>query len=337
MFTSDTVFCFLPGVHYIKAKLRPFHWFAVVRNVVNITFVGVNSTGEFLSTENPAIQSAIVCGGGTVSANAGIAFINVTDLSIVGLQFESCGAVIPQSVLQEIYTTQTKSTHSIGALKTALFLANVQSFAMINTVVVASYGYGIFGINVVGSLNSVLFSRNNYRAYYLERKCYCANRLELHCRGGNALFLFQDPASESQRDRGTRRLEIKNTSFYYGVNLCNSNHHPSYVHSGGGFGVILSQSSYRAEVILDTVHAEGNSGENGGNMYFFISDVVENSSVRIQHSYIGHGNEIIASHIYGKGAGIMLMYGELPSRTERSSITQLNTFTVMNIAQYLTT
>lgn len=330
VFISDTVFCFLPGFHYIKVKNRPFHWFIVIRNVVNITFVGVNATGELLNTENPAILSAIACGGGSVSANAGIAFINVTNLSLVGLQFQSCGAVIPQSVLLEIYSIQTKPTHSIGALKTALFLANVQSFSMMNTVVVASYGYGIFGVNVVGSLNSVSFNRNNYHAYYHEPRCYCTNPLELHCRGGNALFLFQDPANESQCDGEIYRLEIKNASFYHGVNLCNYDDHPSYIHSGGGFGVILSQSCYRTEVILDTVHAEGNSGESGGNMYFFISEIVDNSSVRIQHSYIGHGNVIFANHIYGKGAGIMLMYGEVPLRIERSSITQLNNFTVMN-------
>ena len=151
-------------------------------------------------------------------------------------------------------------TPSYGIPSASLYFFGINSLVLEGVSVHSSYGYGIFGVNVAGTLNSVSFNRNNYHSYSHEPRCYCATPLELHCRGGNALFLFQDPANESQCDGEIHRLEIKNASFYHGVNLCNYNDHPSYVHSGGGFGVILSQSSYRTEVILDTVHAEGNSG-----------------------------------------------------------------------------
>ena len=281
VFSSNTIFCFLPGYHFLERT--PNHWFTAIKHVSNVTFVGVNATGELFSEENLSPRSAIVCGG-SVSANRGIAFINVSKLSIIALQIQSCGAIFPSSVLNKIYTSQIKSTHPIGKFKAALFMANVKSFITVNTVIVNNFGYGMFGINAVGSLTSVSFIRNNYYAYHYEPRCYCTRPSDLHCRGGNALFLFQDFASESQCPEGTNLLDIKNASFYYGVNLCNSGKFPSYIHSGGGFGVILSQACYRVAVTLDSVHAEGNSGVNGGNLYFFIAETVHNSSVRIQYT-----------------------------------------------------
>ena len=109
-------------------------------------------------------------------------------------------------------------------------MANVKSLTMVNTVIVNSFGYGMFGINAVGSLTSVSFIRNNYYAYYYEPRCYCTRHSDLHCCGGNALFLFQDFASESQCPEGTNLLDIKNTSFHYGVNLCNSDKFQSYLY-----------------------------------------------------------------------------------------------------------
>lgn len=134
LFTDDTSFFFLPGIHALSKS-------TVIQNVTDIAL---------MAHDEPA---TIKCGN-----SSGLIFQDVHDILLANLSFVSCGQSLPPSLQRDGETAQA-----------ALAFGQVTHLLLDSISVNLSSGYGLLGHCVHGNftvINSV-FSHNNGSAQYL--------------------------------------------------------------------------------------------------------------------------------------------------------------------------
>ena len=286
VFSTNSIVVFLRGQHV--PNVAAFH---TIRDVENLTLLGspdrIASDGQLA---RPA--SEILC----TSSRFAMAFVNVSRLTLTNITFSGCGTNITSELANEALPVQTR-VHFIGPeLKAALLLINVRSFRMAQCSVLDSYGYGLLGINVLGTdslVTSCIFLNNNGYTVGLDRCSHSPRNLfddVTACSGGNALFVFEDFA-ECPTTSLQYSLTVQNSVFALGVNGFGENLPDTFLTRGGtGLGVVLAQSSYGVDVTVDTVASYGNTALIAANLYVAIYQMVDNSTVWVRNSEIQNAN-----------------------------------------------
>ena len=283
---SDTTVIFLDGRHDIDTGgLIP------IRDVSSLEFRAV----KFAS---------ISCKNST-----GFAFLNVSDLSISGITFHSCGARVGAIIAREIlhdYTSASQLFCMSERQQVAVLFANVFNLTLALFTVENSTGYGLLAFNILGIsvIKNSNFSFNNY--YTLSSQvCVLHPKLETiqDCIGGNALFIFSEHNIIECNINQTHILLIENSTFSYGVDLTGIarkiKHCPNdnVVFGGAGIGAKIAPASYKLEIILDGVYSVGNNADSGPNMNFQTFDFVQHFTLTIQNSICGLGNALWSKHL----------------------------------------
>ena len=295
---SNTTIIFFRGEHSLSRNLS-------FRNINNLMLLGYART------------SVISCMEG-IATGSTIAFVNITNMTINGLNITNCGTEIGEQLSSDAMFLQTRSVHIFDErLKVAIFLINIRSPTIVSTIIERSVGYGLLAVNVLG--NSIIydsvFAENNYRTN--TTKCWNATLTTdtaIECQGGNALFLFTDTRECLPPVNFT--LTIISSVFARGLDLATGQYSYKYIGSSGGLGVILSQLDYGVKVDIINVLSILNTAKRGANLYIRIHNTVINSSIHIMRCLSTGGNVLYRPlttesffDTFGNFAGLYFIHG----------------------------
>lgn len=154
--------------------------------------------------------SVVKCDGGILSNNRGFSFHNVTNLTIVGIEFEGCGAVLNDSIIGLAGT----SAFSIGLCQPSVLQFTLcNNLALHNIHISKYYGYGIM---VLDCYETVLMSNVTVTESYNQ---HCSISIANCTRGSGILLMYNgdfNPVSNFTM------LHILNSSIYSNKDTINS-------------------------------------------------------------------------------------------------------------------
>ena len=285
--TSNTTVHFLPGTHTVRDRVTTA---AVVHNVSNLTLTG-SCSGD--------------CPPATVKCDVNFSFIftDVSSLQMSNIAFIGCGAVVPRKLSDYVYNIWSSlqaNTSGIFQLKlgtkAALAFGNIHSLTLRNVTVMKSRGYGILGLNLLGSSTIVnsQFLQNNYQTRFLP---HCNNSLnnwnEATCEGGNAMFLFYDNTPNCPKTNSTYlhySLAVYNSNFAHGIDL-SAEVSPRQQSRASGLVVIMSHRTYYLSIELHNISLFENRGNVASG---FIHDFgIIPSNIQVTDSNFHHQKELL--------------------------------------------
>ena len=325
----------LPNITFEKCLINPMLCF---RNDCNVNFdSGVHHVLQLDYTGMCVIQNvrnlSLEGKDGTVidcAKRASFGFINVSVLNITDIHFTNCGVNITEKIPQLINKTVVLPLTLQPDQKIGIFLLNVLHLFLNNVEIYNSLGYGLLGINLLGTsiIENCFFTKSNYEML----KKYANNTLDCFdpenlgkCNGGNAFFIYADllknDAIQHQVDANSLTLLRANAS--EGVNLVNGlsqqNHsyNPSSIHnlvSGGGISLLLLQVNFTVNFALKNSFSTSNVGFTGANIYINVFYYVLNSSISVDNVEILLGNDLlidrVATFVHAcYGGGMYYEYG----------------------------
>ena len=302
-FTSNTTVLFPPG----DLNTGQVEEFVVVRGIKNIHLLGsVTNTNVHCLNE------------------VGLAFFDVTNLSITRIQLHNCGRLLPMDLLPSVLgigTTLEKvhmgwtddniyNTIPNTTIATSLFLGKVFNTQISYLVVNGSRGFGLSCFNIFGESkisNSKFVNSNiNYDP---------SNCSEHSCVGGNVFLAFED---NPRNYRGlVFELTVTNTHVSHGFNVeslaLHSNHHSDveFTPSGGLTIMVLHQLSYILRVTVNNSTIDSNSSPQGANCALLVQDHPGNYfRISISQTYISNGNTKRIGYFFGpvKAGGLYISY-----------------------------
>ena len=138
-FTSNTTVVFPPGYHEVSTEGQ-----LVIHDVNNISLVGDNNE-----------RTMIKCVG-----QFGLAFINITNLTVSKLSFSMCGA--PMSNASQLPTNLSEILYVRTAPIISIYLVGVTNLTATEFGISHSKGMGLLGVNTFGisSIQQTVFVNN---------------------------------------------------------------------------------------------------------------------------------------------------------------------------------
>lgn len=324
-FTSNTTILFPPG----DLNTGKVEEFVVVRGIKNIHLIG------------SATISNIHC-----LNKVGLAFSDVTNLSITRIQLHNCGRLLPMDLLHGVLgigTTLEKinigwtedtiyNTIPNTTFATSLFLAEVFNTNISQLVINGSRGFGFSCFNMFGQSTISHSKFVNSNVNYDPSNCS-----EHSCAGGNVFIVFED---KSQNYRGLLfDLTITNTYVSYGFNVeslaLHSNDYSDIqlTPSGGLTVMVLHQLSYILKVSMNNSTIDSNSGPQGANCALLVHDHSGNYfRISISQTYITNGNTDRSEYFFGpvKAGGVYISYVLEDFKSSRTPKGHKNVISISN-------
>lgn len=286
--TSHTTLQLQPGAH----RLRERELQRSSRRE-KISIMGTTEETVLLSCEN----------------NAGLAFVNVSGLTISNITITGCGLSHQalnaslahlEEILSLFYVIPT-------GLRIGVLIGSCRDVTFDGVIITNTSGLGLLGVNVLGhsDFRHVTLTRNTRVSCEMEPKAITTENAYKQI-GGGALLIYQDNRhpeepfiSEYQSDmRVNKTLEILTVShslFQYNAGCSNAaktsmvNRIFEHFHTderyliggGGGLSVFLTQRTYRVEVKIESSKFYRNDAIEGGGAYVGIFTGVDRSLVSI--------------------------------------------------------
>ena len=281
--TSDSTLSLLSGADHILDR------FTMVRNLRNVTLIGNDSSVTV-----------------TCSEDIGLAFVNVTNLTVEHVTIQQCG--LSKENLQNSINVTAEIVdiffHVPFHLQVGLLLVDI-TYANLNHVNVRNTaGIGLLGINIVGngSFTEVTFSQNVYSG----KNCSVTLEPEVlrgdykNQIGGGAFLLYHDYLDHSSVDvhmtvqRSTfsensdcsifgsvaRRIQFSETLRMLGYT----------VGAGGGLSVVLAQREYSVNFTVDSCLFHSNLAPYGGGAHVSLfADIGSSEVVFSNCTFTGNG------------------------------------------------
>ena len=197
-----------------RASLYVIDEFILIQDVINVTLD--TATGD--SSDPVSIRCLE---GPSKKVSAGLAFVNVTDLSIRNVVIDGCGFTggdVDNTVgrLREIVNIFYTIPSSV---RISLLLGHCENVLMERVSIVSTKGFGLVGINVVGTselINVSFFNNTNPGECDPTRKVFNPSPSELasYDSGGAAAFMYFDYLPDQTRYRGGPTcLSVQNCNF----------------------------------------------------------------------------------------------------------------------------
>ena len=246
-FTSDTVLLFPSDAYEISEDAQ-----VAVRDVSNLALKG-SSKGT----------TTFHC-----MALFGLTFADVTNLTVSLLRFESCGAKLEETFMQEAEVLLAIASIQLNrSMSVVLGFKQVAALSVSQVSIQMQNGYGLWGINLMG--NSTI----------------SGSRFTHSSGAGNFVLYFTD--SWMINTRSSSHLIIHSSEFMNGFTAAES----TSLLGGGGLSLLLFQTSYSVHVNIANVTTSNNSAVQGANMYLHGTCLAENSvQIRDTSSTYGSGN-----------------------------------------------
>lgn len=275
--SSDTVLFLLPGCHCIEQ-------FIPVYNLQNVSFVGGGSRSEV----------NISCASGL-----GLAFSNVSGLSIENITIEACGLTGNNlmSFGDDVAQYINLFFQIIDYYYIAMVCGGCSGFSMQYSAIRNTQGLGLLGINTVGNsyLHEVEFSENIAEGcFYLTRE----GNAVIDRVGGGALFIYVDYLFEYKSINviDQSRLTVENCYFlrnsYCGLETVYELYYrfsevarsTGYLlGAGGGFSILVTQVNYTVNASIESCVFRNNTARFGGGAHIEIFASVSDSHVQFSN------------------------------------------------------
>ena len=265
-FKTNTTIIFLPGQHRIlqTSILR-------VSNVQGLVITG-SSTIKSVSNENDSlVEAEVVCHS---SQRSGFLFSNMENLKIISLTISNCG------VLTSYEPRQFSPPSRNGKMATFLF-ANVTNLTLDRVLVRNGYGYGMYGVNILG------------------RSIISDSHFTNNTMGGNAFLKYVD-LEFTAVCLIMHHLLIQDSSFTHGKSILRLTPPVSVI--GAGLSVRLEQKSYAVNITLIRTNATSNVARLTPNFQFESFSTVPNL-VTLKHCTASHGTVL-----FGGASGFQYSY-----------------------------
>ena len=222
--SDDTMVIFLKGTHSLDSTLY-------IRNRKNLTITGeavhdtLSLTGSFANSDQTShpVLSWISCN----SSDAGIVFLNTSDIQIMNLGFDSCGTNI----------TLHSDNGNLLKLDAALLFRLTYNVNIIQVIINNTYGYGVH-------MNCVFGNIHINDSFLLRASKTTNGKL-----GGNTRFWFgQSSDCVHQCYTKHAKLGIFRSSFTQGLE--------------GSIGIEIIIDCPQVYVVMRNIHAVNNTGGN---------------------------------------------------------------------------
>ena len=262
-FTSNTIFYFMEGIHFIG-----HYQSLLIHQVSNLTLVGHQEVHH--DTQPKAV---IKCASPT--SNILITFSN--HITVMNLTITNCGrrwhlsSLLSLQYYSYLYSRGSK-IYIFALFNVTLGFIETVDVTLQNVLVVDNFGFGLCTVNTFELvINKSLFLRNNYKA--MSQGC-----TDL-CHGGNIAILFTDKFNPCSQNAIIYNVSITNTNITYGrEGLHNSD-------IGAGLYIFMEQVSvYGVRIMVNKVHAYNNSG----NIAVVTTTQVTHYEINIDHLVSGY-------------------------------------------------
>ena len=249
--------------------------FILVQNVTNITV-------KVAELEGVSIQ----CAG-----NTGLAFVNVSRLSILNIVINGCGftgadiqntVILLESIVNTFYVIPE-------VVKIAMLFGHCEDLTLENVTIMNTRGFGLVGVNVIGSsqLNSILFFNNSNPGTcvspYPLKRLHPSKSIDFDSRnrlGGAATFMYFDYHDQMHYSGSRFNLTIQRSNFTFNAE-CSAAYlnllripgrgESSFIANtgyrlggSGGLSVALAQLQYGVDIIVNKSTFDTNNGNRGG-------------------------------------------------------------------------
>ena len=284
--TSGSTLVLLEGCHRIRS-------FMVIQGLSNVGIVG-NGTNVTVTCE----------------LGMGLAFYNISNLTITGVEIVSCGLVGDKNLntVLEIARKSLSIFYSpVSDSKVSLFVADVVNLYIANVSIADTQGIGMLAINIMGSSvwEEVLFINNCPAACITNNSAMLTESV-----GGGLFFMYTDYVDYRRVD--TPSLVITNSQFE-GNQVCASSTLISLLYlnqlngrnftfaGGAAAGIVMAATNFSVNVRIENTKISGNSAITGMGIQVAIFQGVQNSSLSIiDCTFIN--NSIITPSLQGTGA-----------------------------------
>ena len=242
----------------------------------------------------------------TCSEGVGLAFINITNLTLQQLTIQGCGlsggslhnATVAVNDIVDMFFQVPTSLHI------AVLLGSISDAHLINVTVRDMVGLGLLGINLVGSssMEGVTFANNTFENCTFGLSRTVLQNYQYQIGGGVFLAYFDYHDSLTKESRATeltvhesnfldnhdcsttgvfaRRMQFSNT-------LCNEGY---TVGAGGGLSVMITQKNFSVNVSVMSCFFRGNLAKYGSGAH--VSHFVNSKHSKIlfyRCTFIGNG------------------------------------------------
>ena len=307
--TSNSVIYLERGEH----RIERFH---LLQDLTNVSIIG---RGPDTYDYNVTV---------TCADDVGLAFVNVTRLTLENLRVSRCGLSggnLQQTVdrLQDIVVL----FHNIpDDIYIGLLLGHCTDVVVMNVAVLKTAGIGLLGVNVMGNsrMSYVNFTGNVRRlenCSFVLQQTYGKDSRQI---GGGAFLTYYDyqPASEIEYDENIVTLDIGPAYFlhnsdctyemFHAMNARESNLLRDQVYGlggGGGLSLIMTQQQYGVEARVESTVFLNNTARFGGGALVGVYSGVLNAKVTFRDCHVyknGFASEDPLTHITYAGAGITI-------------------------------
>ena len=268
--TSNTELRLYPGCHQVQQ-------FSLVKNRSNISVIGIEESNVTITCAN----------------DIGLAFLDVSGLTITNVTIQSCG--LSGSDLLAFYNDviHTSDIDFFFELyydyRIALLCGNCGDLTMSSSTVTNTTGLGMLAINAVGtaSITDVEFSFN------YPPKCYSQSEPSFNESakvGGGAIFIYHDYLHTPSEPKQAV-LDIKQShflgNFYCGLAVLTEIYYQysdvqqeiNYtLGAGGGLSIIVTQLNYTVSATVESCYFQNNIAKFGGGAQVQMFAGVSNSN-----------------------------------------------------------
>ena len=308
--TSDTTLHLMPGGNHVLRKSQ------IIQNLHNVTLEG--PTPVTVSCRDRKV---------------GLAFINITGLTIQNITFQNCG--LSGSSISEV--TQLIDNQSVNtfyqvpsSVAISVTLGNCKDVTLHSVTITNTTGLGLLGINVVGasSFKNVTFSFN---AYNSTENCIIEvntpkvlNMDDGVLIGGGAFLIYYDYSQNAQPV--DTNLMIDNCVFIgnrdcsissYIAHFLGASYYSNAIRKrgyqiggGGGLTLVLTQLSYSVSITTRSSTFQRNVGRYGGGAHVSIyKNTMSSSAVFENCNFVHNGeyNDSRISDILTNGGGLAIL------------------------------
>lgn len=322
---SNTKYVLLAGDHCVSNL-------SYVEDMHNLTFSGNTSRPDLVNV--------------TCAAGVGLAFINISSLTLEGMTVTACGLTggnnqILQSELQNTtdFFYDIDPTDVIG-----IFVGLVLDFTVRSITVTETRGLGLLAVNLQRSslIENSLFSHNHPQSCY-KLPLDDTTRVNLTQNdqiGGGAYFIFLNFLN-SNEDTNTS-LKIHNTTFlknsYCGLQaeialdyrVWQIAEEVGYsLGGGGGLCIVLAQTTYSIQVEVQSSHFLNNTSVLGGGVHIAMFEGVSDNNISFYNCTFhknGLAGNILANQEYTTSGSAVYVVKDLsfPEKEVRFILINLN-------------
>ena len=263
-FSDDTIFYFMEGIHVLDHE-----GLLIISEVSNLTLQGL---GSFKQGYHETVMESTVYVQCRYK-DAGVAIINSTSVSIIGITFVNCGGHLPDIITNEIEGNHYQ-WNAVG-----LALIEMQDVLLDKISIQNSTNFGLVAINTF----SMTISHSSFAGSNLNNYSNCTLN---SCVGGNALLVYKT-TNECRAKFTVYSINVQYSNFSFGIDTGNIQYT-----SASGLSIFMDQMDhYGVNIELNSLVLFGNTAVNCANLcYRVVSGIWY--SLKINNITSVYANEI---------------------------------------------